>query len=159
MDELRRAYLSIGSNIEPELHLPRAVSMLKGCGTVASTSSVWESQAVNSSGPNFLNACVSFLTLLPPVDVKEQVIRPIEASLGRVRSADRNAPRTIDLDIVLYDDQPLNVDFWEYAFVIVPLAELVPGFIHPLRRETLARVSVQAQEQVWIVRRSEVLLS
>jgi len=43
--------------------------------------------------------------------------------------------------------------------VIVPLAELVPGFIHPLRSETLARVSAQVQEQVWIVRRGEVLLS
>ncbi|MBM3123770.1 MAG: 2-amino-4-hydroxy-6-hydroxymethyldihydropteridine diphosphokinase [Chloroflexi bacterium] len=159
MNEFSRAYLSIGSNIEPEVHLPRALSMLRERGTVASTSSVWESRAVNSSGPNFLNACASFLTLLPPVEVKEQVIRPIEASLGRVRSADRNAPRTIDLDIVLYDDQPLNVDFWEYAFVIVPLAELVPGFIHPLRSETLARVSAQVQEQVWIVRRGEVLLS
>ena len=51
-------------------------------------------------------------------------IRPIEARLGRIRSADKNAPRTIDPDIVRFDEQLLNIEFRAYAFVIVPRREL-----------------------------------
>jgi 2-amino-4-hydroxy-6-hydroxymethyldihydropteridine diphosphokinase len=159
MSNLHRAYLSLGSNIEPEIHLPQAIQMLKEYGSVESISSAWESHAVGSEGPNFLNACVLFLSDLPPYDLKEQIIRPIEARLGRVRYADKNAPRTIDLDIVLFDEMPLNVEFWAYAFVIVPLAELIPDFLHPVNGEKLSRVARQLQSQVWIVPRKELSIS
>jgi 2-amino-4-hydroxy-6-hydroxymethyldihydropteridine diphosphokinase len=156
MNDLHRAYLSIGSNIEPETHLPKAIQLLREVGQVMDVSSIWETEAVGSDGPNFLNVCVLFLTPLQPIDLKEQVIRPIEARLGRVRSVDKNAPRTIDLDIVLFDEQPLKMKFWDYAFVVVPLAELLPDFQHPVRREKLSRVSAQLQSQVWIVPRVDV---
>jgi 2-amino-4-hydroxy-6-hydroxymethyldihydropteridine diphosphokinase len=156
MNDLHRAYLSIGSNIEPETHLPQAIQLLREVGQVMEISSIWESHAVGSNGPNFLNVCLLFLTPLQPFDLKEQVIRPIEARLGRVRSADKNAPRTIDLDIVLFDEQPLHVKFWDYVFVAVPLAELLPDFQHPVRYEKLSRVSAQLQSQVWIVPRVDV---
>ena len=159
MNDLHRAYLNLGSNIEPELNLPKAIQMLREHGQVREVSSIWESQAVGSDGPNFLNACVLFITHMQPYDLKERIIRPIEAKLGRVRHADKNAPRTIDLDIVLFDHQPLNVDFWDYAFVIVPLAELLPKFQHPARREKLSRVSGQLQDQIWIVPRTDVAIS
>jgi 2-amino-4-hydroxy-6-hydroxymethyldihydropteridine diphosphokinase len=156
MNELHQTYLSIGSNIEPETYLPKAVQLLRDYGQVMNISSIWESHAVGSDGPNFLNLCVFFLTDLRPVDLKEQIIRPIESKLGRIRYADKNAPRTIDLDIVLLDNQPLNVNFWDYAFVVVPLAELIPDFQHPIRREKLSRVSEQIQSQVWIVPRVDM---
>ena len=153
MTELHQVYLSIGSNIEPEINLPKSIQLLCDYGQVKEISSIWESEAVGSDGPNFLNLCVLFLTELQPADLKEQIIRPIESRLGRIRYADKNAPRTIDLDIVLFDNQPLNVEFWEYAFVVVPLAELLPDYQHPVRREKLSRVSEQLQGQVWIMPR------
>jgi 2-amino-4-hydroxy-6-hydroxymethyldihydropteridine diphosphokinase len=153
MSDMHRAYLSIGSNIEPEAHLPQAIQLLKAYGEVKAISSAWETRAVGSNGPNFLNACVLFLTRLQPYELKEHIIRPIEAKLGRVRYADKNAPRPIDLDIVLFDDKPLNTDFWEYAFVIVPLAELIPDFVYPVRKETLSRVAEQLEAETWIVKR------
>ena len=156
MRDLHQAYLSIGSNIEPEFHLPKAIQMLGEYGEVKAVSSAWESQAVGSDGPNFLNACVLFVTDLPPYELKEQIIRDIEAKLGRGRFADKNAPRTIDLDIVLFDDKPLNVEFWDYAFVAVPLAELIPDFRHHVSGEKLSRVSGQVQSQVGIVPRVDV---
>src|ERR1700690_2796354 len=159
MNDLHHAYLSLGSNIKPEVHLPKAIQMLKEGGQGRAVSHVWESQAVGSDGPDFLNACVLFLSNLPPYDLKEQIIRPIEASLGRVRYADKNAPRTIDLDVVLFDETPFNVEFWAYAFVVVPLAELIPDFVHPVRGEKLARAAAQLQSQVWIVPRNDVLIS
>lgn len=157
-NDLHRAYLSLGSNIEAESNLPKAVKMLQEVGKVEAVSSVWESESVGFDGPNFLNACVLFLTHLGPVEFKEQVIRPIEAKLGRVRSAEKNAPRTIDIDIELYDETPLNADFWEYALVIVPLAELLPDFIHPAKGDALAKVAEQFQSQVWIEKREDVAL-
>ncbi len=159
MNDLHHAYLSLGSNIEPEVHLPKAIQMLKDYGRFKAVSRVWESHAVGTDGPDFLNACVLFLSHLQPNDLKEQIIRPIEAGLGRVRHADKNAPRTIDLDIVLFDETPFNIEFWAYAFVVVPLAELIPNFIHPVRGEKLSRVAKQLQGQVWIVPRNDVLIS
>ncbi len=158
MDELHHAYLSLGSNIEPELHLPKAIQLLKEHGQVRAISSAWESHAVGSDGPNFLNACVLFLTNLGAYDLKEQTIRQIEAELGRIRTADKNSPRTIDIDMVLFDKEPLNVEFWEYAFVVVPLAELIPDFIHPSSGQKLARVAEQVRAQTWIVKRDDVNL-
>ncbi len=159
MNSLHHAYLNLGSNIEPEFHLPKAIQMLRDYGRVEATSSIWQNHAVGSNGPDFLNACVLFLSSLQPHDLKEQIIRPIEASLGRVRYANKNAPRTIDVDIVLFDETPLNIEFWVYAFVVVPLAELIPDFIHPLSGEKLSDAAKQLQSQVWIVRRADVVIS
>lgn len=152
MNNLHRMFLSLGSNIEADVNLPKAIQMLREVGEVNAISSVWESESVGFDGPNFLNACVLFLTPFEPVEFKEKVIRPIESKLGRVRSSEKNAPRTIDIDIVLCDDQPLNVEFWDYAFVIVPLAELIPDFIHPITGEILSKAAQQAQGRVWIER-------
>ena len=158
MNDVRRMMLSLGSNIAAEVNLPKAVNMLREIGTVERVSSVWESESVGFEGPNFLNACVQFLTPLPPVEFKEKVIRPIEAALGRVRISEKNAPRTIDIDMLLYDDQLLNTDFWAYAFVIVPLAELIPGFKHPLSGETLSAFAEQLQVKIWMRKREDVSL-
>jgi 2-amino-4-hydroxy-6-hydroxymethyldihydropteridine diphosphokinase len=159
MNDLHTVYLSLGSDILPEVHLRQAIQMLRGQGRVEAISGVWQSHAVGSDGPDFLNACAQFLSGLQPDDLKEQILRPIESKLGRVRSADKNAPRTIDLDLVLCDGTPLNIEFWAYAFVIVPLAELIPDFIHPVSGEPLSKAAEQIQRQTWIVRREDVPIS
>jgi len=158
MSDLHRVYLSLGSNIDAESNLPKAVQMLREVGEMLSVSSVWESESVGFDGPNFLNACLVFLTVHEAVDFKEKVIRPIEAKLGRIRGEEKNAPRTIDIDILLFDETPINVDFWEYAFVIVPLAELLPDFEHPHRRETLSQVAEQLRGEMWIKPRPDTVI-
>src|SRR5689334_4446233 len=130
MNKLQRAYLNLGSNIQPELNLPKAVSLLKEYGEIKTVSHVWESKSVGYDGPNFLNACVLFLTDSQPENIKAEIIHPIEAQLGRVRGADKNMPRTMDIDAVLFDEKPImKPEYWDSAFVIVPLAELLPAFI------------------------------
>ena len=104
-----------------------------------------------------MNACVLFQTPLTPSALKEQVIRPIEAKLGRIRSADKFAPRTIDIDIILFDDEPFGWEFWSNAFVVVPLAELLPDYRHPLNYEKLSQVAAHMRRQTWIVARPDVL--
>jgi 2-amino-4-hydroxy-6-hydroxymethyldihydropteridine diphosphokinase len=159
MNDLHQVYLSLGSNIAPEVHLPKAVQLLRAHGQIKAISRAWQSQAVGSEGPDFLNICVLFLSHVQPYELKEQIIRPIEASLGRIRFADKNAPRTIDLDIVLFDGKPLNIEYWNYAFVAVPLADLIPDFIHPVSGKKLSRVAEQLQSQVWIVPRTDLVIS
>lgn len=159
MNILHEVYLSVGSNIEPELNLPKGIQLLRKYGEVWATSSAWESQAVGSNGPNFLNASVLFATLLDVDELKEQVIHPVEAALGRVRSADKFAPRTMDIDISLFDGAALNNDIWAKAFVVVPLAELLPDFIFPPSQEKLSDVAKRMRRQTWIMVRPEVLQS
>ena len=157
MEELHDAYLNIGSNIEPKRNLPRAIRLLRKYGQVEAISNVWESHAFGSNGPNFLNTCILFLTPLDARDLKEQVIRPVEAELGRVRGPDKYAPRTIDIDIILYDDEPFGWEFWSNAFVVVPLADLLPDYHHPLNYERLAKVAAHMRRQTWIEARPGVL--
>lgn len=158
MAKLHQAYLSLGSNIEAENNLPKAIDLLRKAGKIEAISSVWETKSVGFDGPNFLNACALFLTPLQSFELKEKIIRPIEAKLGRIRYTNKNAPRTIDIDFLLFDNTPLNTKFWDYAFVVVPLAELIPNFEHPVRHEKLLRVAVQLQGQVWIVSRPDVVI-
>lgn len=158
MADIHRLILGLGSNIEAEVNLPKAIRMLREAGEMEAVSSVWESESVGIEGPNFLNACLILLTPFDPVEFKEQVIRPIESTLGRVRSEEKNAPRPIDIDIELCDDKPLNVDYWEYAFVVVPLAELIPHFDHPLNGEKLSDFSDQLKRQIWMRKREDVYL-
>ncbi|NWG33237.1 MAG: 2-amino-4-hydroxy-6-hydroxymethyldihydropteridine diphosphokinase [Chloroflexi bacterium] len=157
MRELHFAYLNLGSNIQPETHLVRAVELLHDYGEVLKVSSAWESKSVGAEGPNYLNACVLFQTGLRQVELKETMIRPIEAQLGRRRSENKFAPRTIDIDIVLFDDQPYNDKFWRYAFVIVPLAEIYPEYQNPLLGEPLLQTAARLRSQVWMEVRPEVL--
>lgn len=156
-NELHRVYLDLGSNVEAESNLPKAMRFLREAGIVETVSSVWETQSVGYDGPNFLNACVLIRSPLSPAEFKEQVIRPIESKMGRVRGKDKNAPRPIDIDIVLFDETPHNAQTWEHAFVIVPLAELLPNFRHPTHGEILSRVA--GQVKVWIKKREDVVIS
>jgi 2-amino-4-hydroxy-6-hydroxymethyldihydropteridine diphosphokinase len=135
----------------------RAVELLHEYGEVLKVSSAWESKSVGAEGPNYLNACVLFRTEFMQVELKERVIRPIEARLGRVRNENKYAPRTIDIDIVLFDGKPYNDRFWRFAFVIVPLAEIHPEYQNPISQEIIAQTATRLRSQVWMEARPEVL--
>lgn len=120
--------LLLGSNIKPEENLPKTVNLLRKYLTVLQTSSVWESQAVGSDGANFLNAAVLAKTTLAADSLREQVLRPLETQLGRIRTEDKNAPRTIDIDIILFDQQLIDSSLWQYAHCSVPVSEILPEY-------------------------------
>jgi len=159
MSELHRAYLNLGSNIQPEINLVKAIQLLHNYGDVKKISNAWESKSVGMDGPNYLNACLLFISPLLQIDLKEEVIRPIEAQLGRQRNTNKYAPRTIDIDIVLFDEEPYNYEFWNYAFVIVPLAEINPTYKDPNANLKLIQTAKRLREEVWIEMRPEVLSS
>ena len=170
-----RVFVTLGSNIAPVANLQAAVVQLRAhdAVSVVAVSPVYETAPVGIvDQANFLNAAVLIETPLSADALKSGVLQPIEQALGRVRTADKNAARTIDLDIVLFNHEVLDLasrhipdpDILRYPHVAVPLADLAPYYIHPETGQTLADV---AREQtashglhsVGTLRREDVVLS
>lgn len=136
---MSRAYLALGSNVGDRLgSLRGALALLSRWVTVEAASGVYESDPVGyEDQPRFLNAVVRVATALPPRALLARCLE-VEAELGRTRSF-RNAPRIIDIDIVLYEDRIVDEPglsiphprMMERAFVLQPLLELEPDARHP----------------------------
>lgn len=126
---IHQACLLIGSNIEPELNIPRAVNLLQEQLTILKVSSVWESASVDCCYPDYLNMALSVLTSMDAKQLKAQILRPLEAQMGRVRTADKNASRPIDFDIIIFDGTLLDPNLWQHAHRAVPVAELFPDYL------------------------------
>jgi 2-amino-4-hydroxy-6-hydroxymethyldihydropteridine diphosphokinase len=157
MNEFHLAYLNLGSNIQPETNLFKAVQLLSGYGEVQKISNVWESEAMGADGPNYLNVCILFKSAFGQSAFKAQVIRPIEEILGRKRNDNKYASRPIDIDIVLFDDRPVIDNFWEVAYVIVPLAELYAEYQNPESGEKVSEIATRLRRAVWLETRWGVL--
>ncbi|MEM7050608.1 MAG: 2-amino-4-hydroxy-6-hydroxymethyldihydropteridine diphosphokinase [Acidobacteriota bacterium] len=155
-----RVFVALGSNVEPEIHLPAAVEGLRQQFGELRLSPLYRSAAVGSSGPPFHNAAVVFATALEPRHLKYRVLRPLEESLGRVRQADRNAPRTIDLDIALHGDLVVSEaglripdpEILTRAHVALPLADLAPQLVHPVDGRPLAEIAAPFRHQAGVER-------
>ncbi len=134
-----RVYLSLGSNIEPERHLRAALDALAVQFGPLSLSPVYESEAVGFAGENFYNLVAGIDTELSVGQLAEH-LRAIEHLNARCRSGEKFAPRTLDIDILIYGDQVGSVDGIElprgeilkYAFVLRPLADIIPDERHPV---------------------------
>jgi 2-amino-4-hydroxy-6-hydroxymethyldihydropteridine diphosphokinase len=132
------AYLCLGSNIQPVDNMRKAICLLGERTRLLALSTCWESPAVGSSGPNFMNLGALVRTPLNAPGLKEQILASIENELGRVRSADKYAPRTMDIDIVIFDGQVLDSEIWRRVYLALIFAEMLPDLRHPDTGETLA---------------------
>lgn len=139
------AYIGLGSNLGDRMATLRtAVLRLETLGRIAGISSLYETEPIGYlEQPPFLNAVVALDTELAPGELLSALLR-IERDLGRKRSFP-NAPRTLDLDLLLVDDLVLDIPeltlphprLHERAFVLVPLAELAPEMVHPGSGQTV----------------------
>ena len=137
---MARAFVSIGSNIDPEINVRSAVLRLRITARVKAISTVYRTEPVGPPGqPSFYNCVVEIETDLAPRDLKFRLLRRIESELGRTRGSDKFAARTIDLDLILYDDLVMTAedltlpdpDILHRPFLAVPLQELAPGLVLP----------------------------
>jgi len=135
--------LGLGSNIVPEHNLPEALRRLAAVVKIDAVSSLWETTAIGSAGPVFLNAAASLQTKYDRVELKSRVLWVIETSLGRVRSADKNAPRPIDLDILVFNGEVLDGSIFKLDHLILPLAELIPQLRDPESGKSLAKLAAE----------------
>ncbi len=146
------ATIALGANIDssvgaPAATLAAAIERLSTLGLLLAQSSIWRTPPVGfAHQPWFHNAVVQLRTALPPASMLQNLLG-IEAIFGRDRSAALpNGPRTLDLDLLLFDDVILataelalpHPRLTERAFVLLPLAEIAPTLIHPITRRTIA---------------------
>jgi 2-amino-4-hydroxy-6-hydroxymethyldihydropteridine diphosphokinase len=137
---MSKGYISIGSNIDKEKYVPASIEALKKIFGELIISSVYSSEAVGFSGDSFYNLVVGFNSELTVKEVARQ-LRNIELDNGRTRNSQKFSSRTLDLDLLLYDDLVINDgrlqiprdEIESYAFVLEPLAEIAPALKHPVK--------------------------
>lgn len=142
---MARVYVSVGTNIDRERNVRSALRALEKEFGALQQSRTYETAAVGFQGEPFYNLVVGFDSELSPQQIA-QLLRRIEDEHGRKRSEGKFSDRTLDLDLLLYDDLVLNdpdlklprPEIQTYAFVLRPLAEIAGDFRHPLTGFRLA---------------------
>jgi 2-amino-4-hydroxy-6-hydroxymethyldihydropteridine diphosphokinase len=151
-----KIFVGIGSNIDREKNIKSCITILKDIYGDILISPVYETEAMGFNGPNFYNLVSCFETKESVYDLKS-VLNEIENSHGRHASETKFSSRTLDIDILYYDNLILSDDkiqiprkeICEYDFVLKPLVDLVPDFIHPIQNishlEIMNNIKVKKQ--------------
>lgn len=140
---MAKIFVGIGSNIDPEKNCELAMKTLKEDFPDCRFSKIYESEAVGFEGDNFLNLVVEFNTDFSIPEI-QRILDITEQQMGRVYGGERFSSRTMDLDLLMYDDiicdYPVVLprqEITENAFVLLPLSELAPDLIHPVKQKTM----------------------
>lgn len=140
-------YISLGSNIDREKNTRAGVKALQQAFGQLTLSAVYESESVGFDGDAFYNMVIS-CEVSQSVHEANQVLRDIEDANGRDRSGPKFSSRTLDLDLLLYDDLQINEkglrlprdEILKNAFVLWPLSEIAPDLKHPETKMTYAEM-------------------
>ena len=158
---MARIFVGVGSNIDRERNIQAGLSALSGAFGELTVSTIYESEAIGFAGDNFFNLVVGFDSAQTPGQVAA-ALSAIEYRFGRDRGGGRFAPRTLDLDLLLYNDlvrqdKEISVpreDVTKYAFVLRPLAEIAGDLRHPVSGERFAEMWArfdQSTQALWPV--------
>lgn len=142
-----QVFVSIGSNVEPEHYVRVAVNALHERFGELAVSPVYRTAAVGFDGDDFLNLAVGFHTD-ESIEGVDAALDAIESAAGRDRDSPRFAPRTLDLDLLLYGDAIVDAngirvprrEITQYAFMLLPLADIAGEFPHPKSGQTISEM-------------------
>ena len=148
------AYLGLGSNIDAEAHILAGISALREAFGDVALSPVYRAPAVGFSGNDFINLVARIETSLEPLQLK-RFLHALEDRHGRRRDVPKFSDRTLDIDILLYDDLYLlspeldlpRDEIVTAAHVLKPLADLAPELRHPVLRQTIGELWQAFPEQ------------
>ena len=159
MTEAVTVYLGLGSNIgDRQENLDKALNFLSQRLRMGKISSVYDTEPVgNTEQPRFLNLVCQAYTRLEPAGLLS-LAKGIESKLGRTGKS--NAPRTIDIDILLYDEQVIETPelviphpkMTERAFVLVPLDEIASDLVHPVSSKTIKELLQSVTEKQGVLK-------
>lgn len=151
-------YISLGSNIEPQHYLTLALNDLSDVFEIVALSPVYESESVGFAGDNFLNMVVAAKTTWT-IEQTVAEFKQIESRHGRILGAKKFSSRTVDIDLLLYDDLVCQLpivlpraEVTENAFVLWPLADIAPQMCHPGTHQTyqeLWQAYDKNKQQLW----------
>lgn len=142
-----QVFVAAGSNVDPERNLARALAELRRQFPDLTVSPAYRNRAAGFEGDDFVNLVARFTTDLPVRELLAHLHR-IEAACGRPRDAPKWAPRTMDLDVLLYGDLVCDTpelrlprpDLLRRSFMLGPLADLAPDLVHPTAGKTIAEL-------------------
>lgn len=143
-DESVQVYVAAGSNIEPEKYLDRALAALEDSFAPLNVSPAYRNQAVGFEGADFINLVVGFRSALSIEAIRAR-LQQIEALCDRPAQAPQWAPRTMDLDILLYGERISSQsglvlprpDLLRRHYMLGPLAAIAPNLLHPTAHKTI----------------------
>jgi len=159
---MNKAYLLIGGNMGDRLaNLANAKAAIQeNVGNILSNSSIYETAAwgMEDQAP-FLNQALIIDTLFEATKLLENLLR-IEQSMGRIRNQPLG-PRTIDLDIIFFNDQILDTEnltiphphMQKRNFVLTPLNEIAPDYIHPIFKKSINQLLIDCTDQLLCIKK------
>ncbi len=155
-----RAYIAVGSNINPADNVRMAMSNIAKQAHLSGISMVYRTAAIGRRGhpqesqPPYYNCVAGIETELPPQVLKRSVLQSIEDNLGRIRSADKFASRTIDLDLIVYGDSMIeeeglvlpDPEILVRPFLAIPLFELAPDLVLAGSGRPIAEIAARMEQ-------------
>ena len=144
---IRTVYLGIGSNVEAIRNINSGIRELEAAFAPVRLSPAYRNRAVGFEGDDFINLVAECRTEMQPLELKAW-LNALEDRHGRRREVPKFSNRTLDIDILLYDDLWIRLPDLElprpeietFAHVLRPLADIAPDMIHPRRQESLAKI-------------------
>jgi 2-amino-4-hydroxy-6-hydroxymethyldihydropteridine diphosphokinase len=140
-------YLGLGSNVNARINIAAGITALREAFTNVRLSPAYRTAAIGFDGDDFINLSAAIETSLQPIELKH-FLNDLEDRYGRLRNVPKFSDRTLDIDILLYDDlfllspqlQIPRREIMVFAHVLKPLADLAPDLVHPVYRKPLSEI-------------------
>ena len=164
IEKNHKVYVGIGSNINQKLHINKCIRALESKFIDIELSPTYESSSMGFDGPNFYNLVASFTTDLE-IDILKETLKNIEMDNGRSFGEVKFSSRTLDIDILYYDDlinENMNIprcEIIKFDFVLRPLYDLSPAHIHPVTKKTHHKMLNETQYQKMIINEIDINFS
>jgi 2-amino-4-hydroxy-6-hydroxymethyldihydropteridine diphosphokinase len=142
--------LLLGSNIDPEENINAAIRMIGAVFPIEKVSSVWRSHSIGYPGPDFLNLAVQVSSDFDLQYLKINIIQSIEESLGRIRESNKSAPRTIDIDVIVFHGVVVEERVWREPFIAVPISEILPSLTQKDTNTSLSSLAPKMLKKRWM---------